>query len=75
MRPLIQITEKDETAKNLVKLLRTLSKKNRNIDFVTDELPEDVLDLHLAKKARRQLKAAIPFDAFMKQEKTRRKLA
>ncbi len=75
MKHIIQITEKDETSKNLVKLLRTLSKRNENIDFVTDELLEDILDLHLAKKARRQIKSTLPFSDFMEREKKRRSLS
>ena len=75
MKHIIQITEKDETSKNLVKLLRSLSKRNENIDFVTDELLEDILDLHLAKKARRQMKSAIPFTDFVEREKKRRPLS
>ena len=75
MRHIIQINEKDETARYLVKLLRSLSKKNRNIDFITEELLDDILDLHLAKKSRKHLKGAVLFKDFMTQEKMRRKLS
>jgi len=74
MKHIIQITEKDETARNLVKLLRSLSKKNRNIDFVTEELLDDILDLHLAKRAKKNLRSAVSFNDFMAREKSRRKL-
>ena len=75
MKHFISISESDETSKNLIKLLQSLAKENPNIDFLNESELEDIVDLRLAKKAKKDLKKAVPFDKFLSSEKKRRKMA
>lgn len=42
MKHLVEIDDKNNTGKHLLNLIKSLSKKNSGIDFLTDEEKEDV---------------------------------